>query len=210
MLTNEADALNDGVLSYKFPFVTRCQWQARSPLETVLLATPVPYVVIHHSYEPSACYDREECSKAMRQMQNMHMDDRIWEDVGYNFAIGSDGVVYEGRGWTVLGTHALFFNAVSIGICLIGDWRFTAPPIEQLKSAKELIATGVELGFVHPNYKLLGHRQVRETECPGEALYQEIQTWDHYSTFPSSARDLINVKEISDTVKELILRNEIV
>lgn len=39
-----------------------------------------------------------------------------------SFAVGSDGAAYEGRGWDVLGAHALHFNNASIGICLIGDW----------------------------------------------------------------------------------------
>lgn len=201
MPVHKDDAIENEVQSYNFPFVTRREWQARTPKDKTPLRTPVPYVVIHHSYTPAACYDRETCSAAMRTMQNMHMDLRGWWDVGYNFGVGSDGVAYEGRGWKIVGAHSLNFNSVSIGICLIGDWRFKVPPVDQLKTAKALIAAGVELGLLQPNYKLLGHRQVRETECPGDALYQEIQSWDHYSPFPSSYKDLINVKEISDSVK---------
>lgn len=40
-----------------------------------------------------------------------------------SFAVGSDGVVYEGRGWEAVGAHASGHNAKSIGIALIGDWR---------------------------------------------------------------------------------------
>lgn len=39
-----------------------------------------------------------------------------------SFAVGSDGAAYEGRGWKTLGAHALHFNTVSIGICVIGNW----------------------------------------------------------------------------------------
>lgn len=51
------------------------------------------------------------------------------------------------------------------------------PPTNQLQATKELIATGVKLGFIEPDYTLFGHRQLGNTECPGEALFQEIEDW---------------------------------
>ncbi|RVE47454.1 hypothetical protein evm_007865 [Chilo suppressalis] len=170
---------------YDFPFVTRSEWKARMAKQTQPLKTPVPYVVIHHSYTPGACTTKVQCIKAMQNMQNFHMDDRDWWDIGYNYAVGGDGAAYEGRGWDILGAHALHFNSVSIGICIIGDWRSELPPKQQLETAKALIAAGVKLGRISSEYKLVGHRQVRDTECPGDALYNEIKKWDHYSDHPT-------------------------
>lgn len=76
------------------------------------------------------------------------------------------------------------------------------PPAEQIKTTKALIAAGVELGFIKSDYKLVGHRQVRATECPGERFYEDVQTWEHYSSFPASYKDLLMVKELSDSVKD--------
>lgn len=56
------------------------------------------------------------------------------------------------------------------------------PPENQLAVTKQLIKYGVDQGFIQSNYTLYGHRQVRNTECPGDALYKEIQTWEHYSS----------------------------
>lgn len=55
------------------------------------------------------------------------------------------------------------------------------PPAVQLETTKKLIAKGVELGFISPDYKLIGHRQVTPTECPGSALYNEISTWHRFT-----------------------------
>ncbi|CAH2052129.1 unnamed protein product, partial [Iphiclides podalirius] len=197
------------VLTYDFPFVTRSQWGAKTAKQKLSLHTPVPYVVIHHSYTPAACYDSAQCQKAMRSMQDFHMNDRGWWDIGYHFAVGSQGVAYEGRGWNVLGAHALHFNTVSIGICLIGDWSNTLPPPEQIKTAKTLIATGVELGYIKPDYKLVGHRQVRDTECPGSVLYRNLKTWEHYVPFPASQKDLIHVAELSENVKKALRKENV-
>ncbi|VVC88811.1 unnamed protein product [Leptidea sinapis] len=121
--------------------------------------------------------------------------------------VGGDGSVYEGRGWEVVGAHSLHFNNYSIGICLIGDWTAkcfpdTLPPAKQLQSAKSLISAGVDKGYINVDYKLVGHRQVRETECPGDALFREIQKWKYFSNFPASKSDLIHVKEIPKHIRE--------
>ncbi|XP_038213968.1 peptidoglycan-recognition protein LB-like [Zerene cesonia] len=196
------ESLENEVITYNLPFVRRKQWGAMPPKQILPLEVPVPYVVIHHSYSPPACSDATQCAEAMRSMQDFHMNTRGWWDIGYSFAVGGDGSAYEGRGWTVLGAHSLRFNNVSLGICLIGDWTYDLPPQNQLKTAKALIAAGVELGFIKPDYKLIGHRQVRETECPGDALFNEIQTWEHYSPFPNNVKDLLNVVEIPETIRE--------
>lgn len=54
------------------------------------------------------------------------------------------------------------------------------PPPQQLKAVKDLIQYGVETGNIQPDYTLIGHRQVRDTECPGDRLFNEIQSWPHF------------------------------
>lgn len=49
-----------------------------------------------------------------------------------------------------------------------------------LRSVKQLIEYGLTEGLISKDYKLLGHRQVRNTECPGEALYKEISSWPNF------------------------------
>lgn len=53
---------------------------------------------------------------------------------------------------------------------------------------KNLIDYGVRLGEISLDYKLVGHRQVRNgTVCPGDALFNEIKTWEHFENYPDSA-----------------------
>jgi N-acetylmuramoyl-L-alanine amidase len=59
------------------------------------------------------------------------MNNKRWGDIGYNFVVGEDGNIYEGRGWNVMGAHAPAYNAQSIGICIIGD--FTGAPAAMFK-----------------------------------------------------------------------------
>ncbi len=42
----------------------------------------------------------------------------------------------------------------------------------------------MDSGKVSSDYELYGHRQVgaakKKTECPGDNLYKEIKTWEHW------------------------------
>lgn len=105
------------------PIVERSEWGGREPKLVETFDGPIPFVIIHHSYIPSACYSEKACESAMRKMQDMHQLQNGWNDIGYSFAVGGDGRIYRGRGYNVIGAHAPRYNDKSIGICLIGDWR---------------------------------------------------------------------------------------
>lgn len=53
------------------------------------------------------------------------MDHNGWDDIGYNFLVGDDGNIYEGRGWGIKGAHSPKYNANSLGICFIGNFTST-------------------------------------------------------------------------------------
>lgn len=105
-----------------FSYITRSGWNARKAKLVEFFSEPAKYVIIHHSYKPSHCNSPNDCVQAVHSMQNFHMDDRGWNDIGYSFAVGGDGLVYQGRGFQVIGAHAPGYNARSVGICIIGDW----------------------------------------------------------------------------------------
>lgn len=58
------------------------------------------------------------------------------------------------------------------------------PNDSAIAAAKLLIECGIEQGKISSSYSLIGHRQAIATECPGEALYALIQTWDHWTPNP--------------------------
>lgn len=49
-----------------------------------------------------------------------------------------------------------------------------------LKATQDLIAHVIDQGYLSSDYTLLGHRQVRATTCPGEALFNDIKNWPHF------------------------------
>lgn len=173
--------------------VSRDEWGAKPPKLVEKFNGPAPFVIIHHSYLPPACYTTPECILAMQSMQEFHQIGRGWNDIGYSFAIGGDGQIYYGRGFNVVGAHAPKYNDKSVGICLIGDWRTELPPANMLRAARDLIGFGIEKGYIDKSFKLLGHRQVRDTECPGNRLFAEISSWPNFSLSPNATENDIPI-----------------
>lgn len=121
------------------------------------------------------------CVCQVRQIQSYHMFDRQWDDIGYNFLVCGDGAVYVGRGWDNQGAHTKGYNAKSICIAIIGSFIDVTPSPIQLLAVQKLIAEGVKLKKITENYRLYGQRQLYPTESPGQALYDVIKTWDHWT-----------------------------
>ncbi|XP_077538068.1 uncharacterized protein LOC144150119 [Haemaphysalis longicornis] len=163
------------------PIVSRSQWGAR-PWRQRRPTHPVQAqrVFIHHTVGPN-CFDAATCADRMKSYQNYHMDGRQWWDIGYNFVIGGDGRVYEGRGFGVEGAHTLGHNTDSLGIAFTGDYRHTRPSDKMLAAAQRLIECGVRQGYISPDYELHGHRDARCSESPGTILYEIIKMWPHYA-----------------------------
>lgn len=161
---------------------SRNDWEARQPAPGVESLTDTPSTVIIHHSASRGCSDKASCSALIRGFQKFHMDTRGWFDIGYNFLVGEDGNIYEGRGWGKVGAHARGHNRDSIGICVIGNFEEREPNRLALDAAQKLIDLGVRRGKISPTYKLLGHRDVGKTACPGQHLYDIIRRWSHYWT----------------------------
>lgn len=121
------------------------------------------------------------CESAVKMIQDYHLESKLWDDIGYNFLVGGDGSAYVGRGWDLKGAHTLGYNAGSIGIAFIGQFDEYPPTKQQLCAARQLIAEGVKSIKLTQDYNLYGHRQLRSTKSPGDALYEIITTWDHWT-----------------------------
>ncbi|XP_075042016.1 peptidoglycan recognition protein 1-like [Mixophyes fleayi] len=163
--------------------ITRTDWRAKKSECTDILTTPVKYVIIHHT-EGASCDSINTCSAEVSNIQNDDMKrPREWCDIGYNFLIGEDGEVYEGRGWTTQGNYTESYNSISISIGFIGDFTDHPPNSTALFAAEHLIACGMYKRYISKCYILKGLRDVDDTTCLCEdSLYRVIQGWPHYKS----------------------------
>ncbi|XP_073829476.1 peptidoglycan-recognition protein SA-like isoform X2 [Musca autumnalis] len=161
----------------------RHKWGSNASDNNVYRPIPVKRVVIHHTVTPE-CNSFEQCSRIVRNMQAFHLNTKKYQDIAYNFLIGDDGLVYEGTGWHVAGSHTYGYNRNGTGIAFIGDFSAKLPSSKALDAAKHLLKCGVENGALDTNYELYAASQVISTQSPGLTLYNEIQEWDHWSPNP--------------------------
>jgi len=161
--------------------ISRDEWLAQPPNnELTDLILPAKRVIITHTAtEP--CLTQAACTLRVRLIQTFHMESKSWDDIGYNFIVGGDGAVYEGRGWDKLGAHTKGYNTGSIGIAYIGTFNKILPSDKQLSAGFELLKEGVRLHKLVSDYKIYGHRQLIPTESPGAAFFEEIKKWDHWT-----------------------------
>ena len=158
----------------------KSEWYGKEPTSERSQKHPVPFVVISHTVT-DPCYTYSDCASQMRNMQDRHMTDKL-SDIGYNFVVGGDGNVYEGRGWDVTSMHTGFVRFCNMAISLIGNFVQDLPTNFQINATLELIKLGVKLGKIDENYKLVPMNvTVRlPTLSPGKKLYEIMKTWPHF------------------------------
>jgi N-acetylmuramoyl-L-alanine amidase len=126
----------------------------------------VEFLVVHHS----ASNPRLTTVGTIREW---HVADRGWDDIGYHFCITDDGHLHTARPLVFQGAHAPKVNAVSWGVCVVGDntrpgWEWNH---DQEDTLLELIDA---VRVLRPGIKVVGHRDTGQaTECPG----LDINTW---------------------------------
>lgn len=145
--------------------VTRAEWGARSPRDTTYVPWSKRDRYIQH-YSAASKY------QSVRAIQNYHMDVRGWVDIGYNFLCDWEGTLYEGRGWTNLGTHTVGYNTSGIACCFIGT---NADVTDNAKKAMRwlYLEANRRKGATLKKY---GHRDLDQTSCPGDRLWNWVHS----------------------------------
>lgn len=139
--------------------VTRGEWGADESVKRTTGVCerefyPVQQLFVHHT--AGSNYDTNGPA-TMRAIYWYHTVRRGWCDLGYNFVIGWDGTIYEGRwarpyaswemhtsetrrGAAVAGAHVSGFNSGSVGISVMGNFTEVDPPPPVRQSLAELLA----------------------------------------------------------------------
>jgi N-acetylmuramoyl-L-alanine amidase-like protein len=170
----------------KPPIVTRTDWGCPDGQITnhgTLSDTAVTHLIVHHTVNDN---DAPDWSAVVLSIWNFHVFDRGFADIGYNYLIDPNGVIYEGRsgGDDVQGAHFSGVNAGTMGVGMLGTFTDVEPTQEALTSLKGLLAWKCDRCCLDPIgssmhaasqldlYTISGHRDgPGTTECPGERLY---------------------------------------
>lgn len=112
-------------------------------------------IILHHAAA-------KKCS--VEDIHQWHLNNG-WIGIGYQYFVRKNGRVFRGRPEDVVGSHTSNFNAVSVGICFEGDFRYEKPTEAQIKSGQELVA---HLKQKYQINKVKRHCELNNTSCPGQ------------------------------------------
>ena len=132
------------------------------------------YIVLHHTASTQGSVE----SIHEAHLQKKDKSGKPWLGIGYHFVIGNgqgmpDGQIEPTFRWNqqLHGAHAGSqdpeYNQLGIGIVLVGNFQKTSPTAAQLASVKKLVRT-LKSQYRISSSKVIGHRDIRSTECPGE------------------------------------------
>lgn len=156
--------------------------------------TKADHIIVHHS---AGTNSSSNWAAVVSSIWDFHVNTNGWDDIGYNWLIDPDGVIYEGRGDSVQGAHFSCMNTETTGICLLGNFVSTAPADSAIASLIRMVAwEGCDKNIApatssfHASSQLLlpniaGHRHGNAstapnscavgTVCPGDSLFSLLQ-----------------------------------
>ena len=151
-------------------------------------ATDVEHLVVHHS---AGSNTDTNYINIVRNIYLFHTQSNGWDDIGYNFLVAPNGVIFNGRDPqgvadddNILGAHFCGKNQNTMGVCMLGDFMKVRPTKKAIFSLKYLLAWKLKKNGInafgqtkHPKNtgsllnNLCGHRDGCSTDCPGDSLY---------------------------------------
>ena len=133
--------------------------------------TKTDKIVIHHTGNPT------DDDLSAKQLHQSHVEVQKWAGIGYHYVIRKDGTIEQGRPDWAIGSHAYGDNNHTIGIHFCGNFEIASPTPRQIESGALLLAKlGLDYGLAMDQWKVVGHRDLIATACPGKNLYAMLQT----------------------------------
>lgn len=163
------------------------------------------HVVVHHTAGTNN-YTAAQSAGIVAGIYHYHAVTLGWGDIGYNFLVDKYGQAFEGRkgslaapaGQMPVGAHALGVNTGTVGISMMGDYSSVTPSGAQINTVGKLAGWYLgRAGYTNVNEsaplkvsitqkfavgqspnlpRIIGHRDVGYTTCPGNAGYAQLGT----------------------------------
>lgn len=180
--------------------ISRAQWGADESIRrgTPQYASNLKLAIVHHTATTNA-YPIQDSARIVRSIYAYHVQTNRWNDIGYNLLVDRYGQIFEGRAGgvdrAVIGAHAAGFNTGSTGIAVIGTFIQENLPGAGVDALQRLLAWKLDVHHVDPRGSvrvtsggssrypagtsvnlrtIAGHRDVGQTECPGDRLFSQL------------------------------------
>lgn len=154
--------------------------------------TNVTHLIIHHSAGSTVSSDY---AAVVLAYWDYHVNGHGWDDIGYNWLVDPNGVLYKGRAWksstqeNIQGAHNSGKNGNTAGICFIGHYVSNIPSevgIDKLASISGFLCDKYGIDPLGKSYhaaisktndNITGHGQSGGgTACPGTQIINRMQS----------------------------------
>jgi hypothetical protein len=175
--------------------VPRNVWGATFGLNSNIYTPPASYtdvthIIVHHSAGTNVS---NNWNSIVASIFDYHVRTNGWQDIGYNWLIDPNGILYDGRGGgeNVIGAHMCGYNSNTMGVCILGNFVSAKPTDKAISALHQLLAwksckddiTPLGGGPIRSYYgnmaHISGHRDgcaPNYTECPGPAFYAIMES----------------------------------
>jgi hypothetical protein len=177
----------------------RTEWGADLPPKGPLTVERPQFMLVHHTASSNSYGDARSVIRSTYAFQTSAA--KRWPDVCYNFFVGRDGDVWEGRDGSLTRPVTADATGGSQGfaqlICLLGDFTSRPPSVAARASLAKVIAwlagrDGIDIGpsatttFISRGSQrwpsgqsvttatVAGHRDMSYTACPGDSFYPAL------------------------------------
>lgn len=156
------------------------------PKDNTPSITTVTHLIVHHS---AGVNQANDWAAIVRTIWDFHVNGNGWDDIGYNYLVDPNGVVYEGRGNNVRGAHFCGNNTNTMGFCMLGNFTTQVPTLAARESLSKMLAWKCQQNDIDPLAasfhapsnlnlnNLSGHREGCNTVCPGQAFFDLFGTF---------------------------------
>ncbi len=159
-------------------------------------------MVVHHTAGSTEPYLASDVPDILRAIWKYHVRTNGWCDVAYAFFVDRFGGVWEGRQGgidkAIEGGHTYGFNSDTTSVAQIGHFDKQATPWAMTAATRQLVGwklglhgldpagtttatnrsgstfRGTPNGAEHPTPVVSGHRDLRDTACPGQNTYDTL------------------------------------
>ncbi|MBU0474291.1 MAG: N-acetylmuramoyl-L-alanine amidase [Bacteroidetes bacterium] len=172
-------------------FVSRKSWGCpQDENVSTRSLTDVTHLIIHHSAAHTVSSDY---AAVVRTYWDWHVNGNGWDDIGYNWLVDPNGVLYKGRAWisdtqeNIIGAHNSGKNSGTVGICFIGNYVSDIPSDIGLNKVASIAAFLCDKYGIIPkgqsyhatisrvNDNISGHGQSGGgTACPGTQMINRM------------------------------------
>jgi hypothetical protein len=127
-------------------------------------------------------YDGAEAEKAiLRSWERYHIDRKRWRGIAYGWAVGMSGSVYRLRGWNNYAAHTGDADAdginenkeaIPVAFILGGTQEPSPASLAAFRALADLLEVDTRSAS---HLKIIGHKDISSTDCPGEPLYALVR-----------------------------------